>query len=416
MTERAPANHITLPVDSGKLSNRQAWLLVLCGFVILFDGADIFMIGLAAPSIAASLKLKMASLGPVFSISQAGIMLGALLFGPAADRFGRRRLVIFTTAMFAVFTLTTVLIGNLEQLLACRFLTGLGLGGATPNVVALAAEHAPKRLRSALVAVVWAALPLGGALAGVASSLMLGPLGWQSLFYLGGLAPLVLVGALVAVRPGSPDVAGAESARVRGVPVKYLFAEGRAAGTFLLWVPFFVSFLILLTTTSRTPTLLRAGGISISLAGLAITLHSMGSVIGSASIGRLMDKLGAHKVLGIAFLANAASGAALGFVTSSFALVSVVVTLCGLCAGASQAGVIALSTAFYPAAVRSTGVGWAIAAGRFGAAVGPLMGGVLLGWNWPVYQVFLCMLAVPALCGSLCVRLLGKRHSEKRTR
>lgn len=385
-------------------------LMVLCGLVILFDGMDIFLIGLTAPSIAAFLNVSPAALGPVFSISQAGIMVGALLFGPAADRMGRRRLVIFTTALFAAFTLATVLIGSLNQLLLCRFLTGLGLGGATPSAVALAAERAPERTRSAFVAIVWAALPLGGALAGVASSLLQGPFGWRALFYLGGIAPLVLVGALFLVLPHSSS--DEHATRAGGIPVRQLFAEGRAAGTFLLWYLYFASFLILVTTTSWTPTLLRGAGISTSLAGLAITLHSLGSVAGSAVIGHLMDRRGVRQILGPAFLLNAAAGTVLGFVASDFVLVGVFMTFAGACAGACQSGSIALSARFYPAEIRSTGVGWASAAGRLGAAAGPLAGGVLLGRSWPVQQIFLALLAVPALLGAACVGALRWRAAQ----
>jgi AAHS family 4-hydroxybenzoate transporter-like MFS transporter len=201
--------------------------------------------------------------------------------------------------------------------------------------------------------------------------------------------------------------------KLPGAPMKHLFTEGRASLTFLLWVPFFTSFMILIFVTSWIPTLLRAGGLSIAQAGLAIALNSLGSFVGSAAVGRLMDRYGAYVVLIPAFLLASAAAALLGFSTATFSTAAVVITLSGFFAGASQAGVIALAAVVYPVAIRSTGVGWAMAVGRFGAVVGPILGGIFLGWHWHVDQILL-VIAAPELIGALCVVLIRQLLATKR--
>jgi AAHS family 4-hydroxybenzoate transporter-like MFS transporter len=127
-----------------------------------------------------------------------------------------------------------------------------------------------------------------------------------------------------------------------------------------------------------------------------------------------MDRFGAYRILAGAFLATAAAMAVFGFAVSGFARAAVLITLCGVCAGASQSGSIALSTLFYPVAVRSTGVGWAIAIGRLGGATSPLIGGMLMGWNWEVSRIFLVALSAPAICGALCVWLVQRNALSRR--
>ncbi|MGB6507019.1 MAG: MFS transporter, partial [Xanthobacteraceae bacterium] len=155
--------------------------------MIFLDGIDLIMIGLTAPSIAAAIGVKVTSFGPVFGIGQVGLVIGVLVFGPLGDRFGRKRLIIGSMLLFAIFTLLIVWTTTFNQLLVYRFLAGLGLGGLGPNAVALTSEFAPKRLRAAFVAVQWSALPLGGVAVGLLSSVMLPLWGWQSLFYLGSI-------------------------------------------------------------------------------------------------------------------------------------------------------------------------------------------------------------------------------------
>ena len=204
--------------------------------------------------------------------------------------------------------------------------------------------------------------------------------------------------------------------KLPGVPMKHLFTEGRAALTLLLWVPFLSSFLILIFVTSWIPTLLRSGGLSMAQVGLAIALNSLGSFFGSGAVGRLMDRYGTYTVLVPAFILASSAAGLLGFSTANFQSAAVVITLSGFFAGASQTGVIALAAVTYPVAIRSTGVGWAMAIGRLGSVIGPILGGFFLSWNWHVELIFL-VIAAPALIGALCVflirQLIASRSAAK---
>ena len=425
--------NVTELIDKRRLTELQIRVVILCALTIFLDGIDTIVIGLAAPSLAAAIGVSVTTFGPVFGIGQAGILIGVLTFGPLGDRFGRKRFIIGSVLLFAVFTFLTAQATSFDELLAFRLLTGLGLGGAAPNAVALTSEFAPKRLRAAFVSLQWSALPLGGVAIGLLSSVLITTWGWQALFYIGSIVPILLAIVLVFALPESvsfllardldpagvrtvvhkiaPDIPAAADARyvvneekLSGAPMRHLFTEGRAALTLLLWVPFFTSFMILIFVTSWIPTLLRDGGLSIKQAGLAIALNSLGSFVGSAAVGRLMDKFGVYGVLIPAFVLASAAAGALGFSTTNFTTAASVITLAGFFAGASQAGVIALAAVLYPVAIRSTGVGWAMAVGRFGAVVGPLLGGIFLNWHWRVDQILL-VIAVPELAGALCVWL-----------
>jgi AAHS family 4-hydroxybenzoate transporter-like MFS transporter len=434
MPEASSTINVTELIDQRPLTELQIRVVALCALMIFLDGADTIMMGLVAPSLAATIGVGANSFGPVFGISQAGILLGVLAFGPLGDRFGRKRLVIGATLLFAIFTLATVWARSFDELLALRFLTGIGLGGLAPNAVALTSEFAPKRLRAAFISLQWSAFPLGGVAIGLLASVLITGWGWQSLFLIGSIVPLVLVAVLIFALPESvsflltrgldpkgareivhkmaPEIQTSAETRyvvseekLAGVPMKHLFTEGRAALTLLLWVPFFSSFLILIFVTSWIPTLLRAGGLSMAQAGLAIALNSLGSFFGSGIVGRLMDRYGTYRVLIPAYILASGTAGLLGFSTASFPSAAVVINLSGFFAGASQTGVIALAAVTYPIAIRSTGVGWAMAIGRLGAVIGPILGGFFLSWHWRVDLIF-PVIAAPALIGALCVFLI----------
>ena len=223
---------------------------------------------------------------------QIGPLVGAIVLGMLADRLGRKRMLFICALIFGLFTWLTSYITSVEQLAACRLLAGIGLGGAIPNALSFGCEYAPSRLRASLTTMMWAGMPIGSIIGGLSAAYLLPVFGWQSLFFVGGVAPM-LIGVLVAlflpeslaflVRQGTdtarirkivariaPALAADETVQIysseqklAGAPVKHLFTEGRTVGTLLLWVLFFFSFYLLWIMLSWAPTLLRQSGATI---------------------------------------------------------------------------------------------------------------------------------------------------------
>ncbi|MDB5401898.1 MAG: transporter, family, 4-hydroxybenzoate transporter [Rhodopila sp.] len=431
--------NVTRLIDECPLGALQVRVLVLCGLVALLDGMDLQAIGLAAPSIARMLHVEPRAFGAVFSAALLGLMLGAFTLGPMADRFGRKRILVASTLTFGIFSICTALVSSFTALLVVRFLTGLGLGGAMPSFISLASEYTPRRIRALMVTVLWAGFPLGGMIGGVLASLLIPTVGWQSIFYVGGIAPLVLacalavglpesVGFLVArgaptdvirgiVRKISPRAADAQGfvfgeERLPGLPVRHLFTGGRATGTLLLWVPYFTAFLMLVTNSAWSPTLLNAAGLGGGQPGIIMAAFNGGSVVGTLIVGWLISVSGPYRVLAVVLALSALAFGSIGFAVPSFGLVTLLEGLGGVFLGAGSSGLIALAAVFYPTVIRSSGVGWATGVGRFGSFVGPLVAAILVGWHWDVESLYIA-LGVPGVCAALFVLLLGLDQTRR---
>src|SRR6266446_9596245 len=184
-------------IDGRKLSGFQVRVFALCALIVLIDGFDTQAIGYVAPAIVRSWHVDRAALTPVFSAGLFGLMIGALSFGPIADRFGRKPVLVLCTLFFGLMSLLTVTADSLSSLIALRFLTGLGLGGAMPNAIALTSEYAPKRVRATAVMTMFTGFSLGAAVGGGVAAALISRFGWQSVFVLGGTFPLLLAAASV---------------------------------------------------------------------------------------------------------------------------------------------------------------------------------------------------------------------------
>ena len=432
-------------IDERRLSGFQIRIIVFCVLVAILDGVDTFSIGVAAPSIAAKLALPLSSFGAIFSAALFGATLGAFSFGPLADRFGRKPMLVIAVLIFAAFTFMTALTESRDSLIAVRFLAGLGLGGATPCFLTLASEYAPSRIRASVTSVLWAGFPLGGMIGGFLNSYLIGAFDWQAMFYVGGIAPLV-VGVLIAVfvpesvrylitRQGpprtllrvmrrlAPDLAVSARSDMRfvarekaliGTPVKNLFTEGRAMATPLLWVPFFMAFGVLVIVVLWTPALLRQAGMSAPNAALVVAFHGLGGFIGMAMAGRLLERWGAL-VLVPAFLCGAVFTLLLGMVGTSVVLAAGCDALIGVFVGIGASGMIALASLVYPTSIRSSGIGWAMAMGRLGQVVAPLLAGAMLQAGWPIGRMFL-FIAVAPLIAAVFVPLVNVAFRVARTK
>src|ERR1700710_2566711 len=273
-------------IDQQPVGAFQIKLLASCAAVLFLDGFDTQAIGFAAPALAKEWGLTKGALGPVFSAGLFGLMIGALLFGPLADRIGRKKIIIFSTLAFGLGALATAFVQDVNSLIAIRFLTGLGLGGAMPNTIAMTSEFSPHRRRAAMVMIMFCGFSLGAAVGGLLAAALIPHFGWRSVFAVGGVAPLLLVPILALRLPESVRflaLTGQAPARVAellgqidrnagftsatkfvvhephlaGMPVLHLFREGRTLPTLLLWVVFFMSLLDLYFLSNWLPTVLH---------------------------------------------------------------------------------------------------------------------------------------------------------------
>ena len=188
-----PRIDVSAIIDRSRLSPLQRLAILLCAMVAILDGFDTQAIAFVAPVIARELGIESAVFGPVFGAGLLGLAVGALIFGPAADRFGRKPIIIVSTFVFGAFALLTSLSSSLSGLMLYRFLTGLGLGGAMPNIIALTSEYSPSRKRATLVTLMFCGFPLGAVLGGLVSAHLIAAYGWHAVFYMGGILPLVLL-------------------------------------------------------------------------------------------------------------------------------------------------------------------------------------------------------------------------------
>ncbi|HEY0926128.1 MFS transporter [Brevundimonas sp.] len=424
-------------IDRAKFGPLQFGVTALCFIIAMLDGFDTQSIAFVAPKIAEDWGLAPSAFGPIFAIGLLGLTVGAFTLSPAADRFGRKTVILISTFIFGLFALLTAFATSMNELLIYRFITGIGLGAAMPNIIALTSEYGPARLRATLVTVMFCGFPLGSTIGGLVSTWLIAEFDWHSVFVVGGVLPLLLLPVLWFALPesvrflvakGAPEsriapivakidadapvsefIAGLkheQSTAAKGFSVFQLFREGRTPTTLLLWVAFFMNLLVMYFLVNWLPTLLKGAGLPLSLAILSTATLNLGGVVGAIALGRMIDRISPYVVLGTAYAASAAFIALLAFGGTNLTVLLAGAALSGFGVVGAQIGCNALTASVYPTAIRATGVGWALGVGRIGAIVGPLVGGMLLAREWSPQSLIL-LAVVPAVIASIAVFTLG---------
>jgi AAHS family 4-hydroxybenzoate transporter-like MFS transporter len=363
------------------------------------------------------------------------MLVGSLVLSVVADRLGRRPVLIGATLFFGACMLATPLARTVGELTALRFVTGLGMGAIMPNAMALAGEYSPRRVRVTVMMVISCGFTVGAVLGGLVSVALITSFGWRAVFYFGGAVPLVLAILMIFLLPESlqlmvlrrsnpalvhrwlrridPSVQLTSDTELvvhepakGGAPVLELFREGRAGVTLLLWIINFMNLIDLYFLSNWLPTIVNAAGYSQSTAVLAGTALQVGGTIGTLAMGWIIDRVGFHRVLIPTFLLAALTIALIGQPSIGIALLFAAITIAGFCIVGGQPAVNALAASYYPTSLRATGVGWSLGIGRFGSILGPVIGGALIGLQWPNSWLFLAA-AVPALISGLMMVCLG---------
>ncbi|HXP31530.1 MAG TPA: MFS transporter [Stellaceae bacterium] len=442
MASTASVIEIQSFINDRRIGGFQILVVALCSLTVFLDGFDTQSVAFVAPSIAIEWHLPRAALAPIFSASLVGLLVGALLFGPVADKLGRRAVIMLSTAIFGACTLLTATSADVTQLLIFRLITGLGLGGAMPNAIALTAEYCPERRRATLVMIMFTGFSLGAAFGGALAAWLIPAFGWRSVWYVGGVVPLLFVPLQFVALPESirflvvkeaardriaalvrridrsfavPAEARFEIAEARapGVPVAHLFRGNRTSGTLLLWIMFFCNLLDVFFLQNWIPTIANSAGIPVQTAVVIGTLFQVGGVVAALLIGFAIDRYSAYPVLGVLYALGGLFVIAIGQAGSTVPALMLTTFGAGFCVVGGQNSANALAAIFYPTAMRATGVGWSLGIGRIGAILGPLIGGLLLSLHWSNGALFLFG-AVPLFCAAIAVTIMGRVYGGAR--
>lgn len=422
--------------DKARFNRFHAGVLLWCALIIICDGYDLAVAGIALPSIMKDMGVTAQNAGFMVSSALFGMMFGAIFLGTIADRIGRRKAIAICIALFSVFTAAAGFTHDPYTFSAMRFLAGLGIGGVMPNVVAQMTEYSPKKIRATMVTLMFSGYAVGGMLAALLGKGLLETYGWSSVFLAAGL-PVLLIPVILKTLPESmpflirenrldelkqivarmepsyrPDeddrFALPAQDRAEGAPIGKLFQDGRGFSTAMFWIAFFMCLFMVYALSSWLTKLMASAGYSLGSALTFVLVLNFGAVIGAVGGGWLADRFNIKYVLMGMYALAAVSITLLGFKVPT-ELLFLLVGLAGASTIGTQIVTYAYAGQFYPMAIRSTGIGWASGVGRSGAILAPIAIGTLVGMALPLEQNFMAI-AIPAAIAVIAVSLI--RHGR----
>jgi len=441
MTDSAPApsaNVVAEVIDNGQVSGQQFLVVGLCMFFNMLDGFDITAMAVVATAVSTELQLAADRLGLIFSFALAGMMCGAMFLAPVSDIIGRRKLIVVSLTLVGVSILFTATATSLTEFIVLRFISGLGAGAMLACQATLAAEYSPEKYRSLSVAAVTAGYPMGAMMTSVMAAFIMPDYGWRGMFWFGG--GLTLVMGLVAWafipeslkylferRPANalqrvnkiltklkkdtlarlPEVAKESPGKARGISgnMASLLTSKHRVTTLTLWTTFFLCFSTLYFLLSWIPKLMEQTGYSAATGRYAFFLFNLGAVIGIFVLGTMATRWKLSNIVSVFLFASAVLMVVFAAAPNELALLLLIIFLIGFLQQGGFTGLYAVAAKVYPTEIRSTGIGWSIGLGRFGAVAGPAIAGYLIAAGLDMsanYYVF----AVPmAIGGMLAYRL-----------
>lgn len=407
-------------------------LLILMTLIMLIDGYDVFMLGKIAPAMAAEFGEPLTALTIVFVLQQVGLAIGSFLVGPLSDRYGRKIVLLVCVVAFGILTLAPIWATSLFEVAVMRCIAGLFLAGVIPNAAAMLTEFAPPHRRASFVSIAFTGYTAGGAGGALVAIWLLDSHGWESAFLIGGIIPLVLAPIFafatnesleftIRRNPRDPaikrallkldptlDLTGVSEFRFGGGKTEgrlpkpgdalSVFRDGRAPMTAMLWATFFMGLGIISLLGAWMATFFyQLADVPLSRWAAYSLLSFVGGLVGTSTVGFLMDRYGRTRVLVTLFLVDAVALAAIGLLPFGSAAFVIALLVWGYCQAGGQAGINAICAQAYPTSIRASGVGWAFGMGRMGGIALPALGGLMLASEASLTQVFLVVAIGPLL-------------------
>jgi len=422
-------------IEQRKISKLQYATIFICFVMNILDGMDVLVISYCAPAIAQSWSVSPETLGMVFSAGLAGMAIGALLLAPYADNIGRKKIILLSAFLIGISLFLTAYADNVLHLIMLRFLSGLGIGSMLASTAALTAEYTPNKSKDFWVSFVIGGYPVGAIMAGYIAAYVIPSFGWQLMFKLAGLASLITLPLIYFFLSESiefylkkqPKAAlGKVNQILRkiqlplltklpkkqpknlGIPVNQLFTKEFKKSTLQLWTALFFAFGCLYFLISWIPKLSSNAGLSMELAIYTGTVFNIGAFIGVITQGYISSKIGLKNTIALFLISTAVLMAVFNIFIGS----DVLLFIFGLLGFAVQGGFVGLyvvAARMYPTEFRTTGIGWAIGAGRLGGVLGPALGGILVGMGLTMATNFL-IFALPALLAGLFAYFISSKE------
>ncbi|MCQ6279514.1 aromatic acid/H+ symport family MFS transporter [Bacillus sp. EB600] len=423
-------------VDDSKFSSLHLTVVAWCAFILLCDGYDMVVFGSVIPSLSAEWGITASTAGFIGSLTLFGSLIGCLVCGVLADLFGRKKVVLACFTLFGIFTLLTGFAQGPTDFAIYRFIAGLGLGGMPPLVIALTSEYAPKSNRSMLIGLMSTGFSIGGILVALLGIATIPRFGWEWMFFIGGLPLFALpfmiknlpeslaylvvkednqkVSGLLkrlnpSYKPNKDDIYEVNLPKT-GMPVTKLFDEKRGISSIMFWIVSFMVLLMVYGLGTWLPQLMVQAGYPLKSSLMFLFALNIGAIFGQVGGGWIADRKGSKQVIIGMFVLGAICLAALGFKPVAIILY-LLVAIAGACSTGTGCVNNAYTSKFYPTHIRSTGVGWSLGIGRFGAVAGPAFGGLLLELNLPTQMNFISF-AIPAAIAALAIVFVQDKYSD----
>ena len=421
-----------------KISTFQWRIILLCFTIALFDGFDTQAIAFTAPALLESFSLEASALAPILTAGVVGMTIGAMLLGFFGDKFGRRKVLLYCTTIFSVATLLTAFAQHIDQIFILRIIAGLGMGGATPVLLALAAEYSPQKYKGTVTTCTLLALPAGAMFGGLLAAKLLPIFGWQGIYLVGGIFPIILFVILYFWLPESLEYLAQDTTqttrkkiqkilnKITSTPIELteqdlnfgspkqiekaklslLFQHGLARTTIGVWGVYFFNWIAWFMLLSWLPTILKQAGLAPTQTPYASVTINAAFIVFAFPLAYFLPKLNTAKILIFMLITGLAIIFGLGtFIeTQQWSLIFILIALAGFGVGGQQLALNYLVVAAYPTQVRATATGWAIGMGRMGAIIGSAIGGVILS-HFHLSGYFYA-LGLPLIIALICVLLI----------